>query len=293
MADGVIFKALSGFYYVSCSERIIECRARGNFRKSGVSPLVGDRVRITLTDDTHGVVDEIYPRKNCLFRPAVANIDCLVIVSAYETPAPDSYMIDRLTALAVYHNIQPVIVFNKSDLGDFSDWECIYRNAGFATAVISAENGNGLTQLKRLLTGNTCAFAGNSGVGKSSILNALMGRDTAETGAVSERLGRGRHTTRHTELFETDFGCRIVDTPGFASVDMIPDYDFKTHLVECFPDIAAFADGCRFSTCTHTCEKGCGVMAALDAGKIEKSRHQSFCGLTNELKSLQPWQNKK
>ncbi|MCQ2449457.1 MAG: ribosome small subunit-dependent GTPase A [Clostridia bacterium] len=293
MADAFIVKALSGFYYVLNDGNIYECRARGSFRKQGITPLVGDRVRFTTTDASHGVVDEILPRKNSLSRPAVANIDCLVIVSAYETPAPDALMIDRLTALARYRDIEPIVVFNKSDLGDFSAWQKIYRNAGIPTCTVSAQTGDGIADLKKLIAGKTCAFAGNSGVGKSSLLNTLFGEKRAQTGEVSERLGRGRHTTRHTELFATDFGGFIVDTPGFASVEISPDYDFKMHLAECFPDIDAFTDDCRFVSCTHTCEKGCGVLAALQDGKVESSRHASYCRLVEEMKDLKAWQTRK
>ena len=290
--QGIIVKALSGFYYVNCEGTQYECRARGSFRKSGVSPAVGDRVEFAATDGSHGIVEKINQRKNMLSRPMVANIDCLIIVSSYSVPAPDALMIDRLSAIAVYHDIEPIIVFNKCDMGDFSEWAGIYRHAGFKTYVVSAETGEGIKELGEAIGNKVCAFAGNSGVGKSSILNALFGETRIKTGEVSEKLGRGRHTTRHTELFANSLGGYIVDTPGFSSVEVSDDYNFKLHLAECFPDFADYTDNCRFSSCTHTCEKGCGVLDAVEDGEIERSRHKSYCVLADELKDLKAWQKK-
>ena len=286
---GTIVKAISGFYYVKCDDTVYECKARGSFRKEGITPVVGDLAEISLSDSTHGIVDKILERKNLLKRPAVANIDRLVIVSSYTIPAPDALMIDRLTAISIYHNIEPVIVFNKCDLGDFSEWAKIYRNAGFKTFVVSAETNEGIDELREELKTCVCAFAGNSGVGKSSILNALYGDFRLATGEVSDKIGRGRHTTSHTELYDNGNGGFLVDTPGFSSVEASDDYNFKEHLSECFPDFADYVDDCRFVSCTHTCEKGCGVLEAIKEGKVEISRHKSYCTLFDELKDLKPW----
>lgn len=286
---GILIKAISGFYYVNCDGNVYECKARGNFRKAGVSPVVGDSVEFTCIDNTHGVIESINPRKNILIRPLVANIDKLFIVSAYKTPSPDTLMIDRLTALAIYNNIEPIIVFNKADMGDFDKFSNIYKNSGFKTFVISAKNNTGLEQLYSEINGSICAFSGNSGVGKSSILNALFSDLKLKTGEVSEKLGRGRHTTRHTELFATENGF-VVDTPGFSSVETGGDlYDFKLALPHCFPDFYDYIDNCKFSSCSHTNEKGCSLIEAVKQGKVEKSRYESYLTLTNELKNISQW----
>lgn len=292
--NGIILKAVSGVYSVSAQEHIYECKARGSFRKSGVSPLVGDRVEFETEPDGSGVITAVLPRKSVLWRPPVANIDKLFIVSSYENPAPNAFLVDKITAIAVYAAIVPVIVFNKCDMGDFAQWEHIYRGAGFPVYTVSAATGEGIDGLKRELANSVSAFTGNSGVGKSSILNALFGDTVAATGAVSEKLGRGRHTTRHTELFESPFGGFVADTPGFSAVECdTSDYGFKEALMQCFPDLYRFTDDCRFTSCTHTCEKGCGVLAAVERGAAEKMRHESYLRLFEELKDLKPWNTAK
>ncbi len=290
---GILIKAISGFYYVACDGNVYECKARGNFRKAGVSPVVGDIVKFTLTDNVHGIVEEIENRKNLFNRPLVANIDKLFIVSAYTTPAPDTLMIDRLTALAVYNNIEPIIVFNKADMGSFDELNDIYVKAGFKTYVVSAKDNIGLDLLKGEMRDCVCAFSGNSGVGKSSIINALFPNLQLKTGEVSDKLGRGRHTTRHTELFFVGDGAYVVDTPGFSSVDTNEDlYAFKLSLPECFPEFYEYLGRCKFTSCSHTSEKGCAVIEALRNGKIQKSRHDSYVSLSNELKDVTAWNTK-
>lgn len=291
--QGVIIKAVSSFYYVDTCENIIECKARGNFRKAGISPVVGDRVNITLSDSSHGVIESIKERKNCLSRPLIANIDKLFIVSAYSVPKPDTLMIDRIAAISEYNKIEPVIVFNKSDMGDFEKLYTVYRNAGFETYVVSAKTGEGIESIKKSAKGKICAFAGNSGVGKSSILNCVFGDLSLKTNEVSEKLGRGRHTTRHTQLFKQKDGGYIADTPGFSSLDTsCYNYDFKEKLPYCFRDFEEFLNGCKFTTCSHTKESGCKILEAVNSGKIEKTRFESYVALVNELKEITAWGNK-
>ena len=290
---GILIKAISGFYYVSCGGNVYECKARGNFRKTGVSPVVGDLVEFSLIDNTHGIVEQISQRKNLFNRPLVANIDKLFIVSAYSVPAPDTLMIDRLTALAVYNNIEPIIVFNKADMGSFDELYNIYSSSGFKTYVVSARDNLGIDLLKLEMRDSVCAFSGNSGVGKSSILNALFPELELKTGEVSEKLGRGRHTTRHTELFFVGDGAYVVDTPGFSTVDTNEDlYDFKLSLSESFIDFRDYLGECKFTSCSHTTEKGCAIIEAVKEGKIQKSRHENYVALWSELKDVTAWNTK-
>ncbi len=291
---GIIIKALSGFYYVSHENAIYECKARGSFRKSGLSPLVGDRVDFEILDGTHGVVNSVNERKNVLQRPNVANIDKLFIVSSFQTPVPNTFIIDKLTAIAVYNNIEPVIVFNKCDMGSFDDLLQIYENSGFKAFVVSAQTGKGIDRLKDELRDCASAFTGNSGVGKSSILNRLLGDSIIKTGEVSEHLGRGRHTTRHIEAYQLSFGGYVFDTPGFSALDVQEfDYSFKEALPQLFPDFNDYIYDCKFSSCTHTKESGCAVIDAVNKGEIEATRHDSYLQLFNELKDLKAWEASK
>ncbi len=291
---GIIVKALSSFYYVSADGNLYECKARGNFKKKSFSPLVGDNVDFEPLDATHGVINKIFERKNVLIRPNVANIDKLFIVSSYAVPSPNFYIIDKITAIARFNNIEPIIVFNKADMGDFSEYKRIYENAGFKTYVVSAQSGEGMQDLALELKDSVSAFTGNSGVGKSSILNHLFGNKNIATGDVSEKLGRGRHTTRHIEAYRLESGGYVVDTPGFSSIENnYNDYEFKEHLAENFEDFGDYIYNCRFSSCTHTCENGCKVIEAVEKGEIEKTRHNSYIEIFNELKDLKPWNTPK
>lgn len=291
---GIIVKALSGFYYVAVSGKTYECKARGNFRKSGVSPLVGDRVEIELTGENSGIVDRVYDRKNCLSRPPVANIDKLFIVSSYTSPKVNTLIIDKMTVIAEHNSIEPIIVFNKCDMGSFQKWQKIYENAGFKTYTVSAESGEGFDELEAELKDSVSAFTGNSGVGKSSILNRILGSELISTGEVSEKLGRGRHTTRHTELYELPFGGFVADTPGFSALELDAfDYELKEDLENCFKDFKEFKENCKFSSCTHTKEKGCAVLEAVERGEIEETRHSSYLAFFEEMKDLKPWEANK
>lgn len=291
---GLITKAISGFYYVNLDDNTYECKARGSFRKSGETPLVGDTVDFSCDSNGKGIIEAILPRKNALVRPAVANIDKLFIVSSYVTPQPNLLIIDRLTALCEFYSIEPVIVFNKCDLGDFTEYKCIYERSGYTTIVVSAVTGEGTDLLKKELSGCVSAFTGNSGVGKSSLLNYLFSDLSLQTGEVSDKLGRGRHTTRHTELFKHEFGGYVADTPGFSSFDThYQSIEFKESLIDCFPDFAEYTDTCKFADCAHIGESGCGVSEAVKNGKIQLSRHKSYVAIYDELKNLKEWETPK
>lgn len=287
---GRIKKALSGFYYVSCGGELVTCRARGRFRKEGISPLVGDLVEFSAVGGAEGIIDAIEPRRNAFSRPAVANIDQLVIVASNAIPQTDPYLIDRMTAIAALKHCEVLICINKCDL-DRADALCaIYERAGLPHVLVSAETGEGLDALRTAISGRVSAFTGNSGVGKSSLLNALDPRFSLKVGEVSQALGRGRHTTRHVELFTLECGAEIIDTPGFSSFDTAElGLALKEALPETFVDFAPYLGECRFVGCGHTREKGCAVLEALRDGKLAPSRHASYLRLREELKELKEW----
>ena len=291
--EGTILKALSGFYYVQCGEELITTRARGKFRYKKITPLVGDRVAITVQDDGSGSLDEILPRRNFFQRPAVANIDQMVIICSGAIPVTDPFLVDRITALAESKNCEPIICINKWDLVQAEELFEIYTDAGFHTIKVSAETGLGIEELRGLLAGKVSAFTGNSGVGKSSILNALQPDFGIATGEISEKLGRGRHTTRHVELFEVSGGL-IADTPGFSAFDTDRgEIREKEVLQHTFREFKPYLDQCRFIGCAHVKEKGCAVLAALKAGDIQPSRHRSYVRLYELAKENKPWENPK
>lgn len=290
--DGVILKALSGFYYVDIGHgEPVACRARGKFRHQKVVPLVGDRVKITQLDDGTGMVDEIYPRKNEFQRPAVANIDQLIIVASEAIPVTDPFLIDRMTAIAEYRDCESVICINKCDLAPADELHEIYTKAGFRTLRVSAETGEGLDTLREIMRDKVSAFTGNSGVGKSSLLNALQPGFRLQVGEVSTRLGRGRHTTRHVELFRLEDGAIVADTPGFSSFDTERmELTRKEELETTFREFRPYLGECRFVGCAHVREKGCAVLAALERGEIQPSRHDSYVRLYEQLSQFKEWE---
>ena len=294
MSRGQIVKALSGFYYVAAEEGgIIRCRARGKFRKDGMSPLVGDWVEVREIQGDEGMVWAIEPRQNAFARPAVANIDQLVVVASQAIPQTDPFLIDRVSSIAALKGCPTLLVLNKCDLDRADELREIYEGAGITTVTVSAETGEGISDLIPLLQGKLSAFTGNSGVGKSSILNAIEPSFSISTGEVSEKLGRGRHTTRHVELFTLGCGARVVDTPGFSSFDGAAlNLEWKEHLPETFPEFRPYLDQCRFVGCSHTKEKGCAVLQAVKDGRIPKSRHTSYVRLFQELKDVKAWEQK-
>ena len=294
MREGRIKKALSGFYYVEGDGELLQCRARGKFRKEGISPLVGDWVEVRELGNGEGYVEAVKPRKNAFLRPAVANVDQIVIIASEAIPKTDPYLIDRLSAIAALKDCGVVVVLNKCDLNSAEDLYHIYRAAGFPTIRVSAETGEGLSEQKPLICGKLSAFTGNSGVGKSSILNALDSEFHLQVGEISEALGRGRHTTRHIELYHLDCGADVVDSPGFASFDSEElNLELKRRLPETFPDFEPYLYSCRFVGCSHTKEKGCAVLAALKDGVLQRSRHDSYLRLYEELKPLKEWEEAK
>ena len=293
MTEGRIQKALSGFYYVDTGAEVLTCRARGKFRKDGLSPLVGDRVQVRELGKGEGFVEAVLPRKNAFERPAAANIDQLVVIASAAIPRTDPFLIDRIAAIAALKGCEVVLLLNKCDLDPAEELYGIYTAAGFPTLRVSAETGEGLDTLIPLIAGKLSAFTGNSGVGKSSILNALDPTFHLKTGEISTALGRGRHTTRHVELFRLGCGAEVIDSPGFSSFETEElNWELKQHLPETFPEVRPYLGQCRFQDCSHTREKGCAVLAALKEGKIQPSRHKSYLRLYEELKPLQEWQRK-
>ena len=256
--EGRILKALSGFYYVDSGEGpLVQCRARGRFRHQKITPLVGDRVRMTPLEEGTGVLDSILPRKNAFQRPAVANIDQLVVVASGAVPVTDPFLIDRVAAIAEHKGCECLICVNKCDLDQGDELCRIYQAAGFPTLQVSAETGQGIPALAEAIAGKVSAFTGNSGVGKSSILNALEPGFRLPVGEVSDKLGRGRHTTRHVELFRLSNGAVVADTPGFSSFDAELEQELGIEeLPQAFREFRPYLGQCRFIGCAHVKEKG-------------------------------------
>ena len=290
---GVILKALSGFYYVDDgSGQTVACRARGRFRHQKVVPLVGDRARFTRLPDGAGALEEILPRKNRFQRPAVANIDQLVVVVSGATPVTDPFLIDRIAVLAdSREGCDCIICINKCDLDPGEDLFHTYLQAGFPTLRVSAATGEGMEALSAAIAGKVSAFTGNSGVGKSSILNALEPGSELQVGEVSQKLGRGRHTTRHVELYRLKNGAIVADTPGFSSFDTERmELLRKEDLAAAFREFRPYLDRCRFVGCSHRKEQGCAVLAAVEAGEVPPTRHESYLRLYEQASEIKDWE---
>ena len=289
---GRILRSLSGFYDVQTPDGLVTCRARGIFRKIGQSPLTGDVVDITV-EKGRGMVEKIHPRKNSFVRPAVANIDALVVFAANVNPVTEPFLIDRVAAIAGDQEVPVILCVNKCDLDPAVDLNRIYRNAGFTVIAASAETGEGVEALRDLIRGKLTAFTGNSGVGKSSILNRLCPALNLPVGEVSDKLGRGRHTTRHVELYELDENTYVADTPGFSSFDTDQmEVILKENLQYAFPDFGPYIGQCQFRDCSHRKEPGCAVTAALAAGEIETTRYDSYLRLYEKAAQIKEWELK-
>ena len=291
MEEGRIIKALSGFYYVQTQSGVVECRARGRFRKEGTSPLVGDRVSI-VREQGKGTVDAILPRRNALIRPAVANVDVLVMLASCAIPQTEPFLIDRILTIAARQDVPCLVCVNKDDLAPAAPLADIYRKAGIPTLVTSAATGEGIEALRVQIAGKFAVFTGNSGVGKSSVLNALAPELALPVGEVSQKLGRGRHTTRHIELFALSGGTYIADTPGFSSfdtdrMDAIP----KEELAQTFVEFLPYLGQCQFPDCAHRKEPGCAIRAAVEQNAIDKSRYESYLRLYDIVKDHKPWED--
>ena len=292
-ATGRIVRSLSGFYDVQTGDRVVTCRARGILRKQGVSPLTGDMVEITV-EHGKGMVERVLPRRNSFIRPAVANVDALVVFAANVNPVTEPFLIDRVAAIAGDQEVPVYLCINKCDLDPALDLVRIYENAGFRVICTSAETGEGVEALRRLIAGKLTAFTGNSGVGKSSILNRLAPQLALPTGEVSEKLGRGRHTTRHVELYCLGEDTYVADTPGFSSFDTDQmEVILKENLQYAFPDFGKYIGKCRFDDCSHRKEPDCAVRQAWETGEIEKTRYDSYLRLYENYSPVNLWEIKK
>ena len=295
MADkltGRIIRSISGFYDVQTSSGLVNCRARGILRKDGQSPLTGDMVEITV-ERGKGMVERILPRRNRFVRPAVANLDALVVFAANVNPVTEPFLIDRVAAIAGDQEVPVVLCINKCDLDPALDLAKIYNAAGFTVICASAQTGEGVEELRQLLRGKLTAFTGNSGVGKSSMLNRLCPELALPVGEVSEKLGRGRHTTRHVELYMLEEGTYVADTPGFSSFDTDQmDVILKENLQYAFPDFGPYIGQCQFHDCSHRKEPGCAVTMAMEEGALEQTRYDSYLRLYEKASQIKTWEIK-
>ena len=293
MSTGRIIRSLSGFYEVQTADGMVTCRARGSLRRTGQTPLTGDLVEISV-EKGKGMVEKILPRRNQFVRPAVANVDALVVFAANVNPVTEPFLIDRVAAIAGDQEVEVILCVNKCDLDPAADLNRIYRHAGFQVICASAETGAGVEELRELIRGRLVAFTGNSGVGKSSILNRLCPELNLPVGEVSEKLGRGRHTTRHVELYHLGEETYVADTPGFSSFDTDQmDVMLKENLQYAFPDFGLYIGRCQFHDCSHRKEPGCAVTAALAAGEIEETRYDSYLKLYEKASQIKEWEIKK
>lgn len=287
--QGIVLRSIGGFYYVEAADMVYTCRARGIFRRQGITPVAGDQVLISTEEDGTGMLEEVLERKNVLVRPPVANLDVLVLVASVCQPRTNTLVLDKMIAVAEKKGICPIIVINKSDLGDPTELEQIYHSTGLECFTVSANDPQSLIPLRQRLAGQICVFAGNSGVGKSSILNGIDPTLELSTGEISEKLGRGRHTTRTATLYHFADGY-VVDTPGFSSLDMEQVESIsKDELAGCFREFEPYIGQCRFIGCAHYREPKCAVRAAVEIGQIAQSRYDSYVTMYEAVKDKKEW----
>ena len=289
MSEKVILKSIGGFYYVKSGDEVIECKAKGKFRNLSLSPVAGDIVD-TEFDGSTNVITKIYPRKNKFIRPPFANLDLLVLVISTVDPAPNYLVIDKMCAIAENKDVQVIMVITKTDMAEYENIRSVYAKAGFKVFYTGADDDGQLEEIRREMQGKLCVFSGNSGVGKSTLLNKLFPHLSLETGITSKKLGRGKHTTRRVEIFETD-GCMVADTPGFSSVELVDDnFISKDDLQYAFVEFAPYLGSCKFADCRHINEIGCAVKGAVDGGEIHQSRYESYKALYDRQKNIKEWE---
>lgn len=288
--QGIVTKLIGGTYSVCASDTIYECKARGVFRKKGISPVCGDNVEIEMQGDI-AVITKVLERKSFIVRPPLANLDCLVLVNSVVSPSVNLELVDKFSAVAVHKGIEPIIVFTKTDLKQADKLYEIYESCGFKTFCINNNEKGDALPLKRYLQGKISAFTGNTGVGKSSLINNMFGKILVDTNEISQKLGRGKHTTRHTELYPIEGGGYIADTPGFSTFET-NRYEIikKEELQYCFPEFDEYLGKCRFLDCTHTSEPDCAVIQAVEEGTIKPTRYQSYKKMYEEAKSIKEWE---
>lgn len=282
--EGIVVKGIGGFYYVKVENQIIQCKGRGIFKKDGIKIAVGDMVTIELNEGSDATITKIHERRNCFIRPPIANVDCFAVVLAAANPEPNFTIIDRFLVMAEKSNMDVILCVNKLDLAEpvmVERLENIYKKI-YPMVFLNAKTGTGIEELKQLMAGKKCALAGPSGVGKSTILNALEPKVTVETGEISEKTKRGKHTTRHVEIFDTNFGALVFDTPGFTSFEVLEaEEDELQHL---YPEMLPYLGKCKYDDCRHIKEPECSVLEAVQSGQISKSRYRSYAEQYKEIK---------
>ncbi len=291
--NGLILKGIGGFYYVECAGRVYECKARGVLRKDDIRPVAGDAVRISITGE-HGVIDEILPRKNDMIRPPVANIDTMFFVVSTTEPAPNMTVLDKLLAVAQYKGIEQALIITKVDINSLAQWYEGYLRCGFDVYVVDYADPDTILPIRNRCAKGLNVFCGNSGVGKSTLINAISPGLDLKTGDISQKLGRGRHTTRSVELYPMSGGGYIADSPGFSSLETSRlEMIYKDELQHCFREFAPYIDKCRYKDCSHTAEPGCAVLEAVAEGVIPASRHESYVRMYEEARSIKEWEQEK